>query len=78
MDVENDALDISDSDSEENKNLESTFNRLSSEEKEERIRWLWYIVYMKSKGSGAILKTFGMLNHRILDFGTKRGIIQSK
>lgn len=30
---------------------------------------------MKSKGSAAILNTFGSLNHRILEFGTKRGLI---
>ncbi|CAI2375652.1 unnamed protein product [Moneuplotes crassus] len=49
---------------------------LNEEEKEERIKWLWLNLFLKAKGSALVLTTFNQLNHRILEFGTKRGIVE--
>lgn len=57
---------------------ETGFEGLSQEEITERTRWLWFILMLKAKGAAGILKTFNGLNHRILEFGTKRGILKRK
>ena len=44
----------------------------------ERVKWLWYKLYLRSKGSATVLKTFDALNTRILEYGTKRGLIVRK
>lgn len=50
---------------------------LSKQEVDLRAQWLWLNLFLKARGSATILSTFESLNHRILEFGTKRGIIKS-
>ena len=66
------------SDDEEEQKSSDIFKTLDENQKEERAKWLWYKLYLRSKGSGAILKTFNALNIKILEFGTKRGLIIRK
>jgi hypothetical protein len=68
---------IIDSDSYQNDNY-SPMEGMTTQERRERVKWLWINVFLKAKGSAVILKTFEDLNHRILQFGTKRGIIKRK
>ena len=72
-------LDCLDEEYENNVDNSNTgFEGLSKEESKERVKWLWFNLYLKAKGSAGILKTFNDLNHQILQYGTKRGLIVNK
>lgn len=72
-------VSVIDSDEDDDEDPEYTgLEGLTEEEKQERVKWLWRNLMLKTKGSSGVLKTFGALNQRILEFGTKRGIILRK
>lgn len=70
-------MDMSDRDFEDETDA-TGFEGLTEEEKVERTKWLWFMLMLKVKGSAKVLHAFNTLNKRILEYGTKRGIIIKK
>src|SRR6056300_1414424 len=53
------------------------FRYIKPNEKQEHIKELWRLCYLKSVGSSQILRVFDKLHQRIINYGTTRNINNS-